>query len=313
MSSAAPDASNFNVSERRVFALSQKRLEKFASLFPRVLIRNDSETIHDARVWSRRLQQIIRVLFPKPARKKSRKLIRMLRRVRRALGDCRNLDVIMELIQEKIDAASNPVVRDAWDQLKVRVQEKQKRELMRARGELSRYDIVDFVNRTQALLGSAELAEDLQQTLIESIARARKDWNQAVDDAKQDQEPDCLHALRIAGKRLRYRVELLAELGESSAQAQIKPLKTLQEQLGQWHDRHVLSQFVGAFLGRKNFLANHPDLSRALLVEMERERRRNHGVVTNILRSAEKTKESWDAGESDIPQEAPKDISALSS
>lgn len=303
MNGSTPNAPSLNASEKRLFELSQKRLEKFASLFPRVFIRNDPETIHDARVWSRRLQQILRVYFPKPAIKKCRKLIRTLRRIRRALGTCRNLDVMADLIREKIDGASNPVVRDAWDRLKVHIQEKREPALGGIREELSQYDIVDFVNRTEALLCSAKLPEDMEPTLLEAITQAIRDWHEAIDNAKQNQEPEQLHALRIAGKRLRYRVELLAELGESSAKEQIKALRTLQDQLGQWHDRHVLSQFVGKFLGQRDFLANHPDLSRALLVEMERERRRNDTAVSNILKSAEKLRDSWVAAEANLPPE----------
>jgi CHAD domain-containing protein len=305
MSGATSIESASDAAAKSILELSQKRLEKFASLFPRVLIRDDPETIHDVRVWSRRLQQILRVLFPKPATKKSRKLVRMLRRVRRALGDCRNLDVIGELIQEKIVAAGNPVVRDAWDHLKVHIQDRRQAELLRAREKLSQYDIVDFVNRTQALLSRADSSEDLKRTLNENIAQARKDWEAAVDQARQSPEPEQLHALRIAGKRLRYRLELVAELGENSAGAQIKALKTIQDQFGQWHDRYVLSRFVGAFLGRKHFLADHPGLSRALLLEVERERRRNDAAVTNILQSAEKIRQSW-TGEVAVPVESRK-------
>jgi len=73
-------AAEINDSNRFV-ALSQKRLEKFASIFPRILVSADPETIHDARVYSRRLQQIVRVLHPKPASKKARKLRSEERRV----------------------------------------------------------------------------------------------------------------------------------------------------------------------------------------------------------------------------------------
>jgi len=300
---ATADAPSFNGSQKKIFELCQKRLEKFAALFPQVLIRDDPETIHDARVGSRRLQQILRVLFPKPAPKKCRRLVRVLRKVRRALGDCRNHDVIAELIREKIDAAGNPVVRDAWDQLKVRVQERQKRELIRAREELSQCDIVDFVNRARKLLGSAEWSEEIESTLTKSITRALEEWTEAVDATKENQTPEQIHALRIAGKRLRYRVEMLAELGDGSAKARIKTLKTLQDQLGQWHDHHVLVRLAAKFLSRDDFLVAHPDLSRALLVEMERERRRNDTAVANILKSAEKIRDAWVVTEPKPPQE----------
>ena len=297
-------APSFNGSQKKIFELGQKRLEKFASLFARVLIRDDPESIHDARVASRRLQQILRVLFPKPAPKKCRRLVRTLRRARRALGDCRNFDVMRELIQERIDAASNPVVRDAWDQLKVHLQEKHKRELIRARGELSQCDIVDFVNRTQTLLGSLASPEEIDPILTKSIARALEEWTEAVGGTKQSQAPEQIHALRIAVKRLRYRIELLAELGDSSAKVQVKTLRTLQDQLGRWHDHHVLMQLAGKFLGRSDFLFTHPDLSRALLVEMERERRRNDTAVGNILKSTEKIRDAWAGAESKVPQDA---------
>jgi CHAD domain-containing protein len=305
MNSAPPNGSSPNGPQKKLFELSQKRLEKFASLLPRVLIRDDPETIHDARVGSRRLQQILRVLFPKPAPKQCRKLIRMLRKVRRALGDCRNHDVMGELIREKIDAAGNPVVRDAWDQLKVRVQERQKRELIRAREELSQCDIVDFVNRARRLLGSAQWSKEIEPTLTKGITRALEEWTQAVDATKESQTPEQIHALRIAGKRLRYRVEMLAELGDGSAKARIKTLKTLQDQLGQWHDHHVLVRLAAKFLSRSDFLATHPDLSRALLVEMERERRRNDTAVGNILKSAEKIRDAWVGVETKLPEETP--------
>lgn len=68
--------------EKKLLEVTQKRLEKFVSIFPKVLVNDHPETIHDARVWSRRLQQIFRVLFPTPGVGKNRKLIRTLRRVR---------------------------------------------------------------------------------------------------------------------------------------------------------------------------------------------------------------------------------------
>src|SRR5690242_18056399 len=147
-------AAEINDSNRFV-ALSQKRLEKFASIFPRVLVSADPETIHDARVYSRRLQQIVRILYPRPGTKKSRKVIRRLRKVRRALGDCRNCDVMTALIQAKIESTGNPVARDALDQLKTFLIGERRESLVRAREKLSRYDLIDFISRSQVLLFSA--------------------------------------------------------------------------------------------------------------------------------------------------------------
>ena len=293
MDNSDSNHSSSPVFQKKLLHLTQKRLEKFASLFPRVLISDHPDPIHDTRVWSRRLQQVFSFLFPKPRTAKSRKLVRVLRRVRRALGDCRNLDVSIDLIQEKIDTVHNPSVRAAWEQIREDVQEKRTGELTQARKELTQYDIIAFLTRMQELLQAVESDRNPEDTLKESIDQALEDWHNALSSAKDNQETDALHRLRIAGKRLRYRLELIAELGENSAKEKVKTLKAFQDQLGAWHDRTVLLQLVADFIGRQDFLVSHPEMARALLLEMDKERRKNEAAVANILKSAEKIRESW--------------------
>ncbi len=50
--------------QKTLLELVDKRLEKFVSLVPRVLVSDRPDLIHDIRVYSRRLQQVIRVFFP---------------------------------------------------------------------------------------------------------------------------------------------------------------------------------------------------------------------------------------------------------
>ena len=78
------------------------------------------------------------------------------------------------------------------------------------------------------------------ETLLkQSIEEALAVWNEALRNAQENPQVDQIHALRIAGKRLRYRTELLKELGHASVKRRIKALKLLQDELGNWHDRHV--------------------------------------------------------------------------
>ena len=288
MTASTPSKSASNSFETRLLDLTQKRLEKFASLFPRLLVSEHPDPIHDTRVWSRRLQQIFSFLFPKPRNGKAKKLTRTLRRVRRALGTCRNLDVSLELIQHRIETASSSAERDGWGYIRDFAQEKRAAEILRARKELGRYDIVAFVIRTQALLELAEFGKDVEENLKQSIAGAVQDWTEALNTAKDQEDRETLHTLRIAGKRLRYRMELLAELGETSARSKIKSLRALQDQLGDWHDCYVMLQLVAEFIGRPDFLVDHPELGRTLLTEMEREQQTNEEAVADILKSAEK-------------------------
>jgi CHAD domain-containing protein len=290
-------------SHKKLLGVTQRRLEKFVSLFAKVLVSDHPDTIHDARVCSRRLQEAFRVLFPQPRIGKSRKLVRTLRRVRRALGDCRNVDATLSLIDHKLNATTGASVHEPWDLVRNYLRDKRLRQAAQAHDELARYDITQFATRTRSLLEPDGFAQEPEELLKQSVEKALADWNEALREAQENPQVDQIHALRIAGKRLRYRAELLADLGDASAKPQVKSLKLLQDDLGNWHDRSVLLRFVAEFIGRPDFLMNHPETGRALLAEMERERRKNDASVSAILKRAEKTREAWGESKGALAQE----------
>jgi CHAD domain-containing protein len=230
----------------------------FVSLFAKVLVSDHPDTIHDTRVWSRRLQEVFRVMFPQPRIGKSRKLVRTLRRVRRALGDCRNVDVTLALIDNKHSPSTASNRQESWDLVRDYLREKRARQIARAREELARHDIMQFVTRIQSLLQPDELAQKPEELLKRSVEEALAEWNKTLGEARENPQVDQIHALRIAGKRLRYRAELLADLGDISAKPRVKSLKLLQDDLGNWHDRYILLQFIAEYIGRPDFLVNHP-------------------------------------------------------
>jgi CHAD domain-containing protein len=278
---------------KKLLAVTQLRLEKFVSLFAKVLVSDHPDTIHDARVWSRRFQEALRVVFPKPRIGKSRKLFRTLRQVRRILSDCRNVDVTLALIEDKFNSATASPLHESWELIRNYLLEKRTRQAARAGEELARHDITQFVTRTRSLLQVNGLQKGPEALLKQSIEEALAVWNEALRNAQENPQVDQIHALRIAGKRLRYRAELLKDLGHTSVKSRIKALKLLQDELGNWHDRHVLLQFIAEFIGRPDFLVDHPETAHALLAEMERERQANDIAVNSILKSAEKTRDVW--------------------
>ena len=299
MSEAEPHTAE-SITSKKLLAVTHKRLEKFVSLFAKVLVSDDPDTIHDARVWSRRLQEAFRVLFPKPRTGKNRKLVRTLRQVRRALGNWRNTDVTIGLIDDKLNSARTSAANTGWDLVKDYLQERRERQMARAREELSRHDIAQFVTRTQSVLQPNGLQQEPEELLKQSVEAALTNWNDALQKAKESSQANQIHALRIAGKRLRYRAELLAESGDTSVKPRVKSLKLLQDALGNWHDRHVLLQLIADFIGRPDFLIENPEAGRALLTQMERERHKNERAAGAILKRAEKTRDAWGEAKSDI-------------
>lgn len=291
--SAAEDSETTATYQTRLLRLTRKRLERFVALLPRVMVNDEPEIIHDLRVWSRRLQQALQVVLPTPRPPKTKKVIRTLRRVRQALGPCRNLDVNIELIKDKRKHSSAAVVQRAWDTIESDLAGKRDPLLERARRNVGQHEVFAFIERTAAVIDTADHnanpIEKLDQAMIESM----KAWEEAFASAFEQRDEVHLHQFRIATKRLRYRTELLADLGQNKAKPVLEELKKLQQALGDWHDRCVLLRHIADFIGQPDFLVDHPDLGRALLAEMEKEKLRNDSAIDELMGGAAKVRESW--------------------
>jgi len=66
----------------------------------------------------------------------------------------------------------------------------------------------------------------------------------ALEDTGVLYDPERLHAVRIAAKKLRYALEVAGETRAAATAAAVTRLKTLQDELGHLHDLQVVSGFV---------------------------------------------------------------------
>jgi CHAD domain-containing protein len=294
MNATPADSSAAIANQKRFVKLVRKRLERFVTLLTKVLVSNDPEAIHDLRVSSRRMQQALRVIVPTPKPSKSKKVIRVLRQVRRALGPCRNLDVNIALIKEKRKHAGATLVQQAWEAVQTDLDERRAPALKRARPIIAQHDVFAFIARTKSLIkGAGDRDTDPVEILDRAAAQSMNGWENAFTSAYEHRDEIHLHEFRIESKRLRYRAELLADLGQAKAKPLVAALKELQTMLGDWHDRCVLLHHVAEFIGRPNFLASHPDMSRALLAEIEKEKLRNDTTIDQLLQNGAKVRESF--------------------
>lgn len=281
----APDS----LTVRRGLArLLRKRVKKFVTLVPEVRRDANPKVVHDARVWSRRLQQAITAFFPKPRSGKVRRLRRTPRRIRRALGEWRNCDVLLELVARQQRRTRSEAKRRAWDLVRDYLLQKRSKEVARAGKKLPRQDLGNYGALAQKLIDrpSNEGPEILMQRLYQSVHGARTKWQSSLARALETHAVDDLHAFRVATKDLRYRIELLYDLGRKEMKAELKLLADLQEALGVWHDRQVLNQAVARALARPEFLLDELQGARILLTELEMDRRREAEEVEEIFRLA---------------------------
>jgi CHAD domain-containing protein len=287
---AAPPAETpDSIAIRRVLArLLRKRVKKFVVLVPEVLASANSKTVHDARVWSRRLQQAVSAFFPKPRSGKVRRLRRTPRRIRRALGEWRNCDVLLEIVARQQRRTRSEGKRRAWAFVRDYLLQKRSRQVARAGKKLMRQDLENYAALVHRLLGQPpdENPEILMRRLCASVQGAWTKWQSALARAQETRAVDDLHVLRIATKDLRYRTELLYDVGDRQLKVQLKWLADLQEALGVWHDRQVFHQAVAKAVARPEILLNELQTARLLLAELETDRGRQSQDIDKIFHLA---------------------------
>ena len=137
-----------NDARRSLTELGVKRLEKFSGLYARAMIKRDVETVHDLRVASRRLQQIL-MTFASQGAGPAKKARAFLREIRRSLGALRNLDVMAKMADERSENAASDAARSAWTELKREIDNKRRAEDRQAERSLMSCDLGDFLARAK--------------------------------------------------------------------------------------------------------------------------------------------------------------------
>jgi CHAD domain-containing protein len=212
-------------------------------------VAGDDKGVHDARVASRRLREAVPVLATGLAGSKAGKARRKIRRLTRALGTVRELDVTLSMLNEL--AQSPELSRTAVEDVRTHVvAERDAR-----RGEmLHRLESVnvDKLGRRLASVGAAlDLArsEPWRKALAARLVTRSRRLVAAMDAAGHMYDPERLHAVRIAAKKLRYGLELAADSGLKQAGPLVRRIKRTQDLLGRLHDLQVLLIHVASVQG----------------------------------------------------------------
>jgi CHAD domain-containing protein len=256
--------------------LLRDRVRKCVSLLPKVLAEDDRDAVHDLRVWSRRLQQVVVTLFPSPRPAEARTIVRTLRRTRRSLGGWRDCHVVIALLARKIHAARKPAQKQAWEMALAVARAKLQREIRRARHKIANRKMFTVAQRVQGLIehgpiGNAGNDANPFRALENSVAAAYSEWREGLERAKSSADPFEIHAFRIQTKRLRYRIELLRDLGSAAARSALASLRMLQDELGRWHDGLAFARMTAEALADPDFLVAQPVTAAVILRKLDRE------------------------------------------
>ncbi|MGE0815607.1 MAG: CHAD domain-containing protein [Vicinamibacterales bacterium] len=229
------------MARRSPIDLLEPRRAALAAALPPAL-HGDHGAVHQARVASRRLRELVPV-WPGLDDRDARRARKRLRRVTRTLGRVRELDVSAALYEQLIqDARPHPLAHAAVE-----------RALATARAAALRAARRAWTARATARLWDAVAALDLAHGAIEAVGAAaaartvkrQHQTREAIAHVGVLYEPERLHAVRIAAKRWRYALEIANDVGRSrAATALLARLKALQDRLGRAHDLHVLAEHL---------------------------------------------------------------------
>ena len=221
-------------------ALLHARLVSLLTAMPAAQA-GDEISVHQARVASRRLREALPVLGARANEQAVERAEKRVRRITRALGPVRELDVTLLLLAEL--AGKGTASKRAIARVRTAViEERQKRraemllEITPSRLDKLRKRLVEVASpHSRAAVPRNALTEASAQA-----AQRAKRLKAAIDRAGGIYIADRLHRVRIEAKKLRYALEIERELMRSRSTAGLARLKTEQDLLGRIHDLEIL-------------------------------------------------------------------------
>ena len=263
---------------KKVRELALRQLNRLISSEAKVLKGDDTDAIHDMRVASRRLQQVLDLLYPKPRPPELRRMRRQIRRCRRVLGDVRNCDVLLQAVGRSL-GRKRSARREAWTAVQHFLLLRRSESFMRAMRKFGKINLAVFYVNLKEFLHHDKARDhaDAHQhhaagapdatfahDLTSALESAWKGFEEHLAESHRHSRPEIIHAARIATKRLRYLLEVFHEFNVAGAADALVWLRHLQKHLGDWHDLEVLEQMMIEMVARPEFLRDHLALAMAV-------------------------------------------------
>jgi CHAD domain-containing protein len=240
---------------------------------------DEAEAIHQLRVWTRRAGAALKLFAPAIPNARRKQMQKTLRKLRGAAGMVRDCDVQLTLL-ESDHALPQRVVRALKKQRR-----RARRQLQALRRRWRKDDrlalemerLIDKIawpkrhsSRTPPPFGT------FGRQALEPLAREFFQWAEA--DLNNEQ---ALHTLRIAGKRLRYALELVPALLTPSTHRRLyDSLDEIQDRFGEVHDQLTMCSRINDWQNE----AKQKRHERKLVTLLRREQQRLKSLHRVLLR-----------------------------
>jgi triphosphatase len=238
------------------FAVLRTQFAEMQNHEPGTRLGEDPEELHDMRVPTRRMRAAMKV-FEEALPERASWLRDELRWVAHALGDVRDLDVQIERFQAWQEEADEEC-SGFLDRILTITHKR------RAEARKNMLETLDSVRYERLLSSFAEMlrlgpAAELKPAQTNGkdqagepitaagpalISDRYRKWRKAAKRLDETSSPEAFHDLRKKGKRLRYTLEFVSEVYGKPVQKLVKPLKTLQDNLGDHQDAVVAAAYL---------------------------------------------------------------------
>ncbi len=265
----------------RAAEVIEKQREKMRRNLGTATDGRDPEGVHDMRVASRRLRAALGVFAPWLGKRQVQQSSRSLRRLTRALGAVRELDVLRIRLDDLASMASQErkLAIEIIDSRIARTRVRARARMIKAFGSI---DLDGLDARLRELAGAPpawaiagseasgldagipwhdpgagatpdEPIDDLITALSEQVTTCASSIVETkIPGAHGSREAsETLHDIRISAKKLRYQLEIIAPYRGAKAAELVDTLKGLQEHLGEFHDDSVLDELLAENITRQ--------------------------------------------------------------
>jgi CHAD domain-containing protein len=250
----------------------------------------DPEAVHQLRVATRRARAALAVFADALPRKAVRRGRKTLRKLRRAAGAVRNLDVLLAAVGE-VPSRNGPRKSGAMLFLTGYLVARQSAERGRLLRSLNRLLNGKALRRLMRLPGRAHaetnliLGEWASEALDEIVRRFADTLGGKVDEER-------LHQVRIVGKELRYALEIFIDCYDAEVRDEVyAALEDLQEMLGRANDtRQALRLIEGV---TDELSVSRPELDRHIGRHLRALSAALHARLTEQRKKLERWRKQW--------------------
>jgi CHAD domain-containing protein len=238
--------------------LWRKRLNELSAVWPD-FVSGRTAGLHKTRVASRRIREALPIVGVTAPPAKVRKLSRKMRAITRSLGPIRELDVELDILDNKSRTEGIPGRTIEMVRREVASRRQALREeladhapvgdLKKLLKKLERVAGKGVKGKGRGAKGSRQKADikfeaQWRAVLATRLMRRAKAVATALDGAGPVYVPERLHDVRISTKKLRYALEIARDAGVAASTPLVRLLKRHQERLGHLHDLQMLLKHV---------------------------------------------------------------------